>query len=186
MQLCSGVQFQWSFLDGRQIDIDIGNQPQSLLLMCLSTIFCVVFSMKNGRLIEWSALDLVQLALLGLAVNVTLTCLQAVGVFLPARQPVKIRHMWVIKRWTHCCKRAGAISSVSADLNGLNIFITHFILDWSVTFMDSSPSSLWAVYVFKFGCLCHYQVTSSALDPRKWTLYYSSKFLSLLVCGVCW
>jgi hypothetical protein len=42
------------------------------------------------------------------------------GYILFARQALKIWHRWVIKRLTSCCKSAGTIRSVPANLNGLN------------------------------------------------------------------
>jgi hypothetical protein len=40
---------------------------------------------------------------------------------------------------------AGTITSVPADLNGLNVFIAHLVLDRAMTLLDSSQSSLWVV-----------------------------------------
>ena len=68
------------------------------------------------------------LAFSGLGINLTLTCLQALGIYPLARQAVKMAEM-SLQRSTLCYKSAGTISSLPVDLNGLNVHITHQILD---------------------------------------------------------
>ena len=65
------MQFQWTFLVGRQIGNDVGDAaPKMLPPVCLSTSFSIVSSMKDDRLKEQYALALVELAFRGLGTNV--------------------------------------------------------------------------------------------------------------------
>jgi len=95
-------------------------------------------------------------------------------------------HWWVVKWLTSCCKSASTILSVPADLNSLNVLIAHLILDWSLTILDSSQSSVWAANAFRFGCHYPYKVTSP-VDPGKGTLYISLRvsFRNCVYCPLC-
>jgi len=102
------------------------------------------------------------------------------------RQALKTWHWWVVKWLTSCCKSASTVPSVPADLNGINVLIAHRILDWSLTILDSSQSSMWAANAFRFGCHCPYKVTSPA-DPGKGTLFTSLRvsFPNRVYCPSC-
>ena len=91
VQLRGALQFQWTSLVGRQICIDEGDAPPSMLSpVCLSTSFSIVSSMKDDRLKGEYALASVYFTFLGLGINVTLTGFQAIGIYHLARQAPKI------------------------------------------------------------------------------------------------
>jgi hypothetical protein len=58
----------------------------------------------------------------GFGINITLTCFQAVEIYLYAREALSMQH--------RCGNRcASTVSSLPADLNGLKAHNAHFILD---------------------------------------------------------
>jgi hypothetical protein len=79
---------------------------------------------------------------LGLGTNVTLVCLQALGPHPYARQALNIQHRCTANCSTPCYNNAGAIPSVAADLNDLNLLIAHFILDWLIIPLTKFQSKL--------------------------------------------
>jgi len=120
------------------------------------------------------------MAFMGPGIIITFTCLQVLVIYPLATKALKIWHRWVMKTSTPCCKRAGKIPSFPADLNGLNVFITHLILDWLMFFLQISQSSLWAANANGFSCPFHSTVISSTSDTGKWTLYIPQDLFSRL------
>jgi len=135
-------------------------------LICLSAIFYIVFAMKDDRFLGWYAWTLGWWALPGLGIYVTLTCLQALGVYHLARQGQRSAAVCYVP----CCRNEGTISSAPAVVKGLILFITHFILDWSLIFFRHFVV-LPVSYICSWAYLPLLQmVTPPVRDPVKWDL----------------
>jgi hypothetical protein len=79
---------------------------------------------------------------------------------------------------------AGTITSAPADLNGLDMHIGYLILDWAMTLLDSSQSSLWVVGYMPPGLDALAFARSILLyqTPASELYIVSSRFLFLRLC----
>jgi len=79
---------------------------------------------------------------------------------------------------------ACTITSVPADLNGLNVFIVHLILDWAMALLESSQSSLWVVGYMPPGLAASAFARSILLyqTPANEFYRFPSRFIFLRLC----
>lgn len=105
-------------------------------LMCLSANFSVVFKRKDDKLIGQYALASVKSYFPGFGVNVTLACLQTIGINPYAMQVLNTWQRYGTKCSAPCCKSAGKILSIPADFKCCNMPSTHLISDWLIDYIS--------------------------------------------------
>jgi hypothetical protein len=102
--------------------------------------------------------------------NVTFTCLQAIGIYPYARQTVNMRHRCGARCSIPCCRSANTTSSVLTYLNGLKVPNAHLIFDWLITFLARFQFPLFIVllHTSRFICPCSLSESSTNLESGKW------------------